>query len=99
MEQIDLTVPVPSSGGTGFWRVEDLDLRYRPADTSKSKIRVGLIGDNNTRLVLGYVGTTAHTLIAQLNVANLSTTSLHKRVLNRLIADGKLAGTVSGSPD
>jgi len=45
-------------------------------------------------------GLTTATLLAALNTANLSTKSLQKRVLERLIADGKLPpGAVSGTPD
>ena len=39
------------------------------------------------------------TLIHTLNTSNFSTNSLQKQVFNRLIADGYLAGTVSGTPD
>jgi hypothetical protein len=34
-----------------------------------------------------------------LNKANLSTTSLQRRVMNRLTALGRLSGTISGTPD
>jgi hypothetical protein len=37
-------------------------------------------------------------LITALNKANLSTTSLERRILQRLIADGHLAGSVTGTP-
>ena len=40
---------------------------------------------------------TGASLIIALNKANLSTTSLEKRILNQLIASGYLAGTVSGT--
>lgn len=46
-----------------------------------------------------YEGSTAVTLILALNKANLSITSLQRRILERLVADGKLTGTVSGTPD
>lgn len=42
---------------------------------------------------------TGAVLIAGLNVANLSTRSLVRRIYERLLADGHLAGTVAGSPD
>lgn len=49
---------------------------------------------------VSYEGSTARTLMNQLNTVNLSTQSLHQRIMSRLLADGKLpAGTVTGSPD
>lgn len=55
---------------------------------------------NNQRVNAEYAGPTATTLMNQLNTVNLSTTSLHRRILERLVADGKLpAGTVTGTPD
>lgn len=47
-----------------------------------------------------YEGASATTLMTQLNKVNLSTQSLHSRVIDRLKADGKLpAGNTSGAPD
>jgi hypothetical protein len=46
-----------------------------------------------------YTGETALALVSQLNRANFTTNSLQKSILSRLITDGRLAGTVSGSPD
>jgi hypothetical protein len=47
-----------------------------------------------------YEGETALTMMRQLNKANLSTLSLHRRILERLAADGKLpSGTITGDPD
>jgi len=49
---------------------------------------------------LNYFGAQATTLMTQLNKANLSTQSLHSRILSQLVTDGKLpAGTVTGAPD
>lgn len=38
-------------------------------------------------------------LIRQVNKANNSTISMEKRIMNKLIADGKIDGSVSGVPD
>lgn len=43
--------------------------------------------------------TKARNLIVALNKANLSTTSLQKRILNQLVTDGLLSGTVTGTPE
>lgn len=41
---------------------------------------------------------TGASLIVSLNKANLSTTSLEKRILNQLISSGFLEGSISGTP-
>ena len=46
-----------------------------------------------------YTGGPAQTLMIGLNKANFSTNSFQKRVMQQLVNDGKLAGTVSGTPD
>lgn len=38
-------------------------------------------------------------LMTSLNKANLATKSLHRRVMEKLIADGKIVGSISGTPD
>lgn len=79
--------------------------------TSYRVVRLGLdwpaqhitvvVLDNQGELTKhAYVGDLAVTLMTQLNTANLSTSSLHKRILERLAADGKLpAGDVTGVPE
>lgn len=44
-----------------------------------------------------YTGQTANNLITGLNKANLSTRSLNQRILDRLVADGFVAGAVTGA--
>lgn len=46
-----------------------------------------------------YTGTTALSLMNALNKANLSTTSLNKRVMQQLNSDGYMTGTITGTPD
>jgi hypothetical protein len=46
-----------------------------------------------------YVGQEAVDYIKFINTANFTTKSLHKRVLEKLAADGVLPGTVTGAPD
>lgn len=49
--------------------------------------------------VAKYEGLDATNALRALNIANLSVKSLHRRLMERLQADGKLpAGTVSGAP-
>lgn len=99
MEQLDLTTPETKT--IIHWRVIRLELVWGPPAT----IDIGLVGSNGTRRDFRYSdeegGTTASTLIRQLNTANLSARSLQRRILERLQVDfpGQLAGTISGVPD
>lgn len=93
MEQATLATPITKPSITTY-RVERLYL-----DWGASFIRVDLKGSNGEDLTHEYTGATALTLMRQLNVLNMATQSLHKRILNRLIADGVIAATVTGAPD
>lgn len=93
MELITLTTPVTTPAIT-TWRVASLLL-----DWDGARIAITLRGSGGERLTHDYSGATATTLMNALNTANLSTTSLHKRVIQRLVTDGMLTGTISGSPD
>jgi len=63
-------------------------------------ILVRLEDTTGKALNITYTGAEATLLMNQLNKANLSTTSLIKRIFNQLAADAKLpAGTVTGTPD
>lgn len=45
-----------------------------------------------------YDGQPAATMIVQLNKVNLATRSLLSRICDRLVADGRIAGTCTGAP-
>ena len=55
--------------------------------------------NNDERSSYSYHGQEATNLIKFLNTANLTTKSMHKRILEKLSNDGKLPGTVQGAPD
>lgn len=92
-ELITLSVPITTPSITDY-RVVQLTL-----DWTNPAIVIGLRGGNGESQSFQYTGATATTLMQQLNVANLSVKSLHRRIIERLVADGKLAGAISGSPD
>ena len=93
MEILTLTSPiVPPSITT--WRVSYLALNW-----DGESITVGLRGSNGETKNHSYSGATAISLMTALNKANLSTISLHRRIINQLVTDGVILGTVSGSPD
>lgn len=90
----------------------DLTALYHPdprtaADLSVSKIILdwdgqGLIivvGKGDVRREFAYNGAQAVTLMTAINKANLTVKSLQRRILEQLVSDGKLVGTISGAPD
>lgn len=94
-EQIDLTIPLPADPRTtSNLRVVGLML-----DWKLQQIIIQLEGESNIRRNFNYSGDVAVTLMTALNKANLSVKSLQKRIIERLITDGKLDGTISGSAD
>lgn len=92
-ELLTLTAPLVPPSVTDY-RVTGLSLNF-----GGQKITIQLTGTNGETLQHSIVGSTAIDLMVALNKANLATKSLQRRVLERLVADGVLAGTISGSPD
>lgn len=92
-EQLTLTV-VETKPVNTYYRVARLDLNWREAI-----IHIELTGTNGERKGHTYDGQTATSLMVVLNTANLSVKSLHRRVLERLVADGVILGSVTGTPD
>jgi hypothetical protein len=87
---------------------------YRPVaillDFEHALLIVRLRGTNGERREVRYGGSIADgatqadrdkaiALMTALNKANLSTKSLQRRVLEQLVADGFLAGAVTGAPE
>lgn len=100
-ERIDLTTPVTKPTQTN-WKIERVTLYYGGPGTSS--INIQLIGTNGETISQVYVDsigpplvTTATDLLRLLNTSNNSTTSLQKRILTKLVNDGVISGTVSGS--
>ena len=91
MEDLTLTAPI----SVPTYRVSKIIF-----DWTNARIVISVFDPVGDLVKCVYTGSTATTLMTQLNTINLSTSSLHKRVLERLVTDGKLpAGTVTGSPD
>ena len=92
MESLTLS----SSQTTASYQVEVLKLDWQG---QVIKVIVKSVDDGHL-VTCSYTGQTALTLMNQLNTLNLTTNSLHHRILDRLVLDGKLpAGTVTGTPD
>lgn len=95
METITLTSPeVQPQIVTADYRVRRLVL-----DVEAPAIIIQVRGTNGEAKEFSYQGATAQALLQALNTANLTTKSLQRRILEKLIADGKLVGTVTGTPD
>lgn len=92
-EQITLTTPAVAAVST------DYQVVYLELDWEHARIVVKLLGPDGQRLAHNYLGATALTMMRQLNTANLSIKSLHRRVMERLIADGVVNGPITGAPD
>ncbi len=93
-EQLDLASAEQSAPGTLTWKPVLLHL-----DWEKATIKVGFRGDNGEYTSIGYEGSDATTLMVTLNKADLSVKSLHRRIMEKAVADGKISGTISGTPD
>lgn len=95
METLTLTTPEQTPAIT----TTDYRVIYLSMDWERALIVIHLRGTNGERKQADYSGSTATTLMTQLNKLDLSVKSLHKRILERLVADGKLSGSVTGAPD
>jgi hypothetical protein len=101
-EELELTDPVVIPEKTTHkYRVITLtlstELGATPADPGLIAI---LLRDNNGEPSnYQYTGQTAINMIKQLNTANLTTKSMHKRILEQLNKDGLLVGSVVGTPE
>jgi hypothetical protein len=94
-EQLDLTAPVTKTA-TANYRVSYLNM-----DVDGGRLMVVLTANNGDTVQKVYDATTTPTgasLLIALNKADLTAKSLQRRILERLIADGVIAGTISGVP-
>ena len=92
MEQVDLLNSVQPPAVSNY-RIDRLVL-----DWASACIDITLRDNVGGTISATYSGQEATDMMLILNTANLTNNSLHKRTLNKLIADGKLAGTISGAP-
>ncbi len=94
-EQVDLDAPDQVQAGTSTYSVAQLTL-----DWEHGRIAIRLVGGNGERreVVFGDADN-ARAMMQALNKMDLSTKSLHRRIMEKLIADGHLVGSISGVPD
>jgi len=100
-ERVDLTAPI-TKPSTLNCALDYLTLDPDLVTPVNGRIMAVLHCDNGDTIQKVYDATTTptgQTLLSTLNTSNNSTgTSLIKRVYNRLITDGVITGTVSGTP-
>jgi len=100
-EDITLAAPVRVDPGVTTFRVARLVFDWESAlvqITLRPWSGSAFVGAH--RIEATYEGAIATTLMIGLNKVNLTTRSLHQRVLDRLLADGKIpTGTVAGTVD
>lgn len=97
MERIDLAAPYqPDPRTASDFRVARLDLNRRA-----QSVVVELVSADGAISYppIVYDGAEAVALITALNKANLALKSLNTRILEKLVADGKLVGTIAGAAD
>lgn len=95
MERLTLAIPAVTPAITlSGWEIDELALRWRQA-----VIAIQLVGTNGEQKEERIEGETARTLMKALNTANLSIKSLHRRLMEWLIANRGYIGTIDGTPD
>lgn len=87
MEQIDRTQSLYIAGLNLQWAQKAIVITLGGVSS----------GEGQKEIVIS--GAEAETLMRQLNTANLTVISLHKRVLNYLLNNGHITGVISGLPD
>jgi acyl-CoA thioesterase FadM len=93
VEQIDLTTPIVTPSIT-YYKIMRLTL-----DIEGQGIIIDLKSSTGQYLQVAYNGVEATTLMVAMNKMNFTTVSMQKKILQKLIADGKLLGTISGTPE
>jgi len=109
VEELVLTDPVVvPEVVTNKFRVTSLTLDYEslagpivvPPAVPESGLVLVNLKDNNGKIVShSYTGKVATDMMKWMNTADFSVNSMHKRILQKLSADGILPGTVTGTPD
>jgi hypothetical protein len=92
-EQVDLAVPIVPASRTSY------TLKRLHLDWAAGVIQIYLTGSDGVEVFAEYTGAPALAILVAFNKVDLTVKSLQRRVLERLVADGKLpGGAVSGAP-
>ena len=92
-EKLTLAAPVVQTS------LSEVEVVFLLLNKFEKKIEIRLQGNTKELLYFYYEGPVALNLMIALNKANLSLKSLERRIIEKLMADGKLAGAIVGAPD
>ena len=99
-EDYTFPAPVQVDPGAARFRIASLVFDWQRAVVAITLREWDGTGFLGRQVYAVYEGAVATTMMVGLNKVNLTTRSLHQRVLDRLIADGKIpAGTIAGTVD
>lgn len=93
-EILNFSTPEQGAPGTVTWKLILIHKNWEQAT-----IKAGFRGDNGEYTSISYEGTEARNLMRVLNKADLTVKSEQRRIMEKAVADGKLSGTISGTPD
>ncbi len=99
MEQIDLTTVKQVVQGSSIVSTTYFKVTAIMFDWDSLTLIIRLRGANGVSQSESYTGVNATTFIQALNKATFTVKSMHRQIIERLVADGRLAGTISGLPD
>jgi len=93
-ETASFGAPILAEPGVSTMRLASLTLQVFPDPVIKVMLQQwsgGAFVQNGKRLSVLYTGAQAQTAIGQINTANYTSVSLRERIMERLVADGKLS--------
>lgn len=93
MERLNIVPPVQPPA------LESYRVSFISLDWDNGILVVRLISNTNEPKFFTYEGEIARSLMVAINKANLVSASLHRRIIQFLVADGKVSGNVTGAPD
>lgn len=68
-------------------------------DRTLGRVVISVKGNNGSLKTFKYEGNQGANMIKAINKGNFTVNSLHKQMLEKLVADGYLSGTVTGQPE
>lgn len=96
-ETVSFATPIQADPGVSTMRPASITLQVFPEPVLKVMLaqwQGGAFVQNGKQLAVTYSGAQAIAALQAINTANFSTVSLRERVMERLLADGKLTNCV-----
>lgn len=93
-EELTLTDPIVKTPTTTY-KVQRIELNIEPPT-----VVIHVLSDIKETITVSYIKDVAKDYIRFINTGNFTTISLHRRILQRLVQEGKLPpGNVTGTPE